>query len=202
MVAGRRLAGLDAGGGVLTWIVARAAGFTAYGLLTGSVVLGLALGLRWRSPRWPRWATTELHRFVTLLTLVFLGLHVLLLALDGYMRFRPVELLVPFANHYRPLWTGLGVVAAWLALAVWASTWLQGLIGHRAWRRLHLATFVVYAAATVHGLQAGSDGHRPWALTVYAASALMVAGLTAARLAGARRPAAQRPLERIPAERV
>ena len=171
MVAGRRLAGLDAGGGVLTWIVARAAGFTAYGLLTGSVVLGLALGLRWRSPRWPRWATTELHRFVTLLTLVFLGLHVLL-ALDGYMRFRPVELLVPFANHCRPLWTGLGVVAAWLALAVWASTWLQGLIGYRAWRRLHLATFVVYATAT------------------------------AARLAGARRPAAQRPLERIPAERV
>jgi methionine sulfoxide reductase heme-binding subunit len=94
------------------------------------------------------------------------------------------------------------VVAAWLALGVWASTWLQGLIGYRAWRRLHLATFVVYAAATVHGLQAGSDGHGPWALTVYAASALMVAGLTAARLAGARRPAAQRPLERIPAERV
>jgi uncharacterized protein YciI len=145
------------------------------------------MGLRWRSPRWPRWATTELHRFVTLLTLVFLGLHVLLLALDGYMRFRVVELLVPFANHYRPLWTGLGVVAARLALAVWASTWLPGLIGYRAWRRLHLATFVVYAAATVHGLQAGSDGHTPWALTVYAASALTVAGLTAARLAGARR---------------
>ena len=202
MVAGRRLAGLDAGGGVLTWIVARAAGFTAYGLLTGSVVLGLALGLRWRSPRWPRWATTELHRFVTLLTLVFLGLHVLLLALDGYMRFRLVELLVPLANHYRPLWTGLGVVAAWLALAVWASTWLQGLIGYRAWRRLHLATFVVYGAATVHGLQAGSDGHTPWALAVYAASALTVAGLTAARLAGARRPAAQRLLEPSPAERV
>lgn len=77
------LAGLDAGGGMLTRIVARAAGFTAHGLLTGSVVLGLALGLRWRSPRWPRWATTELHRFVTLLTLVFLGLHVVLLALDG-----------------------------------------------------------------------------------------------------------------------
>ena len=129
MVAGRRLAGLDGGGGMLTWIVARAAGFTAYGLLTGSVVLGLALGLRWRSPRWPRWATTELHRFVTLLTLIFLGLHIVALALDDYMRFGLVELLVPFANPYRPLWTGLGVVAAWLALAVWASSWLQGRIG-------------------------------------------------------------------------
>jgi predicted ferric reductase len=196
VVGGRRLVGLDGGGGVLIWIVARAAGFTAYGLLTCSVVLGLALGLRWRSPRWPRFATTELHRFVTLLTLVFLGLHVLLLALDGYMRFGLVELLVPLANHYRPLWTGLGVVAAWLALAVWASTWLQGLIGYRAWRRLHFATFVVYAAATIHGLQAGSDGHRPWALALYAASVLTVAGLTTARLAGPRQPTAPRPLER------
>jgi predicted ferric reductase len=183
---------------MLTWIVARAAGFTAYGLLTGSVVLGLALGRRWRSPRWPRWATTELHRFVTLLTLVFLGLHVLLLALDGYMRFGLAELLVPLANHYRPLWTGLGVVAAWLALAVWASTWLQGRIGYRAWRRLHFATYLVYGAATLHGLQAGSDGHRPWALALYAGSALTVAGLTAARLAALRRPANRpaRPMQR------
>jgi len=118
---GQAPAGQDGGGGMLTWIVARAAGFTAYGLLTGSVVLGLALG--------PRWATTELHRFVTLLTLVFLGLHVVALALDGYLRFGLVELLVPFANRYRPLWIGLGVVAAWLALAVWASSWLQGRIG-------------------------------------------------------------------------
>ena len=186
---------------MLTWIVARAAGFTAYGLLTGSVVLGLALGLRWRSPRWPRWATTELHRFVTLLTLIFLGLHIVALALDDYMRFGLVELLVPFANPYRPLWTGLGVVAAWLALAVWASSWLQGRIGYRAWRRLHFATYLVYAAATPHGLQAGSDGHTPWALALYAASALTVAGLTTARLAGPRQPAGRpaRPLERTAA---
>ena len=181
---------------MLTWIVARAAGFTAYGLLTCSVVLGLALGLRWRSPRWPRFATTELHRFVTLLTLVFLGLHVLLIALDGYMRFRLVELLVPLASHYRPLWTGLGVVAAWLAVAVWASTWLQRLIGYRAWRRFHFATFLVYAAATVHGLEAGSDGHTPWALALYASSALTVTGLATVRLAGGRPAAAPRPMER------
>jgi predicted ferric reductase len=195
VVAGRRLAGLDGGGGVLTWILARAAGFTAYGLLTCSVVLGLALGLRWRSPHWPRFATTELHRFVTLLTLVFLGLHVLLIALDGYMRFRLVELLVPLASHYRPLWTALGVVAAWLAVAIWASTWLQRLIGYRAWRRLHFATILVYAAATVHGLETGSDGHTPWALALYAISALTVTGLATVHLAGGR-PAAPRPMER------
>jgi predicted ferric reductase len=195
VVAGRRLADLDGGGGVLIWIVARAAGFTAYGLLTCSVVLGLALRLRWRSPRWPRFATTELHRFVTLLTLVFLGIHVVLIALDGYMHFRLVELLVPLASHYRPLWMGLGVVAAWLAVAVWVSTWLQRLIGYRAWRRLHFATFLVYAAAAVHGLQAGSDGHAPWALALYATTTLTVTSLATVRLVGDR-PPAPRPMER------
>jgi predicted ferric reductase len=177
---------------VLTWVVARAAGFTAYALLTASVLLGLALGMRWRSPRWPRFATTELHRFVTLLTLVFLGLHVLTIALDGYMRFSLVEVLVPLASQYRPLWMGLGVVAAWLAATVWASTWLQRLIGYRTWRRLHYATFAVYAAATVHGFAAGSDRGAPWALAVYAASVAAVVGLTAARLAAPGSPSAGR----------
>jgi predicted ferric reductase len=175
---------------VLIWIVARAAGFTAYALLTVSVLLGLALGLRWRSPRWPRFATTELHRFVTLLTLVFLGLHIVTIALDGYMHFRLVELLVPLASHYRPLWMGLGVVAAWLAAAVWVSTWLRRLVGYRTWRRLHYATFAVYAAATIHGFAAGSDSHAPWALPLYGASVLAVGGLTIARLLASDRPAA------------
>jgi predicted ferric reductase len=190
------VAGLDGGtgAGVLTWTVARAAGFTAYALLTASVALGLALGMRWRSPRWPRFATTELHRFVTLLTLVFLGLHVLLIALDRYMRFRLVELLVPLASHYRPLWMGLGVVAAWLAVAVWLTTWLQRLIGYRAWRRVHYATFAVYAAATLHGVAAGSDAAAPWAVLLYAASLVTVAILLVARLAT---PAPARPAPQL-----
>ena len=170
---------------MLTWVVARAAGFTAYELLGASVALGLALGLRWRSPRWPRFATTELHRFVTLLTLVLLGLHILAIALDSYTHFRLVEILVPLASSYRPLWMGLGVVAAWLAAAVWVSTLLQRLIGYRTWRALHYATFAIWAAATLHGLGAGSDRGAPWALLLYAANVVVVGGLTVARVAAA-----------------
>src|SRR5215211_527915 len=173
--------------------VARAAGFTAYGLLTGSVVLGLALGLRWRSPRWPRWATTELHRFVTLLTLVFLGLHVVLLALDGYMRFRPVELLVPFANHYRPLWTGLGVVAAWPAPAGRAPNgpWNPapprefdpGRGDHHAWPMAEWIYFLHpprddFAATMTDEERAAFAAHAAWLGRLLADGVLILAGPT------------------------
>jgi sulfoxide reductase heme-binding subunit YedZ len=61
----------------LTWVTARAAGFTAFALLSSSVALGLVLSSPVRSERWPRFVTTELHRFATLLSLVFIAVHVL-----------------------------------------------------------------------------------------------------------------------------
>ena len=54
----------------VTWDVARAGGFTAFGLLTLSVAIGLALTLHLQSPRWPRIINSELHNFLTLLALI------------------------------------------------------------------------------------------------------------------------------------
>ncbi len=166
----------------LTWVTTRAAGYTSFVLLTASVALGLLLSSQWRSSRWPRFATTELHRFVTLLTLVFIAIHVSVALLDRFIRFSFVEVLVPFISHYRPLWTGLGIVAAYLATAVWLSTWLQRLIGYRWWRRLHFATFVVYAAAAAHGIGSGSDTRSAWSWAIYVASFTLVGGLLGLRL--------------------
>jgi hypothetical protein len=47
----------------LAWYTARASGYTALMMLTLSMVVGLVLGLQLHSPRWPRFLTTELHRF-------------------------------------------------------------------------------------------------------------------------------------------
>ena len=57
---------------------------------------------------------------------------------------------------------GLGIVALYLLLAVWVTTLLRKRIGHRLWRRVHGLAFAVYAAATVHGLGAGSDTRTFW----------------------------------------
>jgi hypothetical protein len=85
-------------------------------------------------------------------------------------------------SHYRPLWMALGIVAGYLALAVWLSTELRPRIGYGWWRRLHSLAFADYALATVHGLATGSDTRTPWALGFYAGSALLVGSLLGVRL--------------------
>jgi hypothetical protein len=176
----------------LTWVTTRAAGYTAFALLTLSVALGLVLSSPLRSKRWPRFATTELHRFVTLLTLVFIGVHVLVAMLDRFISFRLVEVLVPFTSHYRLFWMGLGIVSAYLAVAVWASSWLQRRIGYAWWRRLHYATFAVYVGAAAHGLGSGSDAGWAWSRSIYVASFVLVGGLLIMRLPARDRPAPAR----------
>ena len=85
----------------------------------------------------------------------------------------------PGLSPYRPLAVGIGVLAAELMVLIYASFSLRRRIGVRNWRRLHYLTFGVFAAATVHGLAAGTDR---WAFGLYAGSVALVAGLTAWRI--------------------
>lgn len=166
----------------VVWDVARAGGFVAYVLLTLSVVLGLALSRRWQHPRWPRLVTNELHSYVTLLALVFTSLHTLAVWLDPFTRFAWRDVLVPLATWYRPLWMAAGIVGTYLLLAIWISSQVRPRLGYAWWRRLHTLTFAVYVLATVHGLGAGTDTRQPWALELYAGSALLVGALLIQRL--------------------
>ncbi len=168
--------------GTLTWTIARAGGFLAYGLLTASVVLGLLLGLGWKNRTFTRFVTTETHRFVTLLGLLFIAIHGASLLLDPFIGFTPIEVLVPFASHYRPLFVALGIVGGYLALAIWASEYVRSRIGYAWWRRFHVLAFGAWALATVHGIGNGSDTRAAWALAIYGISAALVVGLLALRL--------------------
>lgn len=168
--------------GQITWTVARAGGFLAYGLLTASVVLGLVLGLGWKNRLFTRFVTTETHRFVTLVGLVFIAIHGVSLLLDPFIGFTPLEILVPFASHYRPLFAALGIVGGYLAIAIWASEYVRSRIGYAWWRRFHVLAFAAWALATVHGIGNGSDTRAPWAIAVYAISSALVVGLLALRL--------------------
>jgi sulfoxide reductase heme-binding subunit YedZ len=149
------------------WILARAAGLAAYVLLTGSVLAGLVVKARPFGRSLRAATATDLHRTLALLGLGFLGLHATALALDTTVRMPLAALLVPGLSPYRPLATGLGVLAAELMALVYASFGLRRRIGIRAWRALHWLTYAVFAGATVHGLAAGSDSARPWALGLY-----------------------------------
>jgi sulfoxide reductase heme-binding subunit YedZ len=149
------------------WILARAAGFAAYLLLTGSVLAGLTVKTRVLGRAVRAAAVVDLHRTLALLGLGFLALHGTALALDTTVRIPAAALLVPGLSPYRPLATGIGVLSAELTVLVYASFGLRRRIGMRAWRALHWLTYAVFAGATVHGLAAGSDSARPWALGTY-----------------------------------
>jgi predicted ferric reductase len=167
----------------LTWDIARAGGFTAYILLTLAVIVGLALSTQIQSPRrWPRLLNSELHNFLTLLSTIFLGVHILATWVDPYTRFSWNEILIPLASHYRPEWMALGIVAVYLGIAIGISTWLRPHIGYKLWRQLHVLTLVIFALATIHGIGTGSDTQTPWALGIYLVSSVLVGSLLCRRL--------------------
>ena len=166
----------------LAWYVARAGGLTALVLLTISVSLGLLLSLRAHSPRWPRFAIEDVHRFAGMLTGAFIVVHGAGLLLDTYLPFSLGDLLLPGAGPYRPWATALGIVAAELLAALAVANRLRGRLGYSFWRRTHYLNFAVWTLAILHGLISGTDTATPWAVGLYIACISTVAFLTAARL--------------------
>ncbi len=178
----------------VTWDVARAGGFTAYILLTLAVVVGLALSTQLQSPsRWPRLINSELHNFLTLLSTIFLGVHVLAVIADPFTHFGWNEILIPLASHYRPEWMALGIVGLYLGIAIGISTLLRKRIGYKWWRRLHVLTLGIFALATIHGLGTGSDTQTWWALGIYLVSLVLVGALFCRRIFSSRGKSKQAP---------
>jgi methionine sulfoxide reductase heme-binding subunit len=167
----------------VTWDVARAGGFTAYVLLTLAVAMGLMLSGQLQSPsRWPRLLNSELHNFLTLLSTIFLVVHVLAVWVDPFTHFGWNEVFIPFASHYRPAWMALGIVALYLGIAIGISTWLRPRIGYTWWRRLHVLTLGIFALAAIHGIGTGSDTQTGWGLSIYVVSIVLVGSLLCRRL--------------------
>jgi hypothetical protein len=140
----------------VAWLVARAAGLVAFGLLTLSVWLGLGMSTRLLAPKWTK-QLLGLHRTLACMGLWMVGLHVGAILVDPFLHFGALGALVPGAATYRPGAVALGVVAGWLILALAASFDARRWIGQKGWRRLHYATFAAFWLALGHALLVGTD---------------------------------------------
>ena len=178
------------------WLLARASGLTAYVLLTLSVLAGLAVKSRPFGAAVRAASATDTHRFFSLLALGAIALHAITLVLDQTVHIGLAALLIPGLASYRPIATGLGVFAAELAALIIISFPLRKRIGVRAWRRLHFTTYAVFAAATAHGLAAGTDTHRLWAYGLYLGAVFAVAAATTWRALA--RPIRTKGVPRVP----
>ena len=170
------------------WLASRSAGLVAYALLSAAVLLGLAMALRLGSPRLRREAR-GLHERLALLALGATAAHGLFLLADPWLQPGLRGLLVPFAAEYRPLWTGLGVLAGYLAAGLSLTYYARRRLGVRRWRKAHRFIPVAWALAAVHVAGAGTDAVSVWLQVPLALSAALVLALLAERLFGARRRA-------------
>jgi sulfoxide reductase heme-binding subunit YedZ len=179
------------------WLASRAAGIVAYLLLSASVLLGLAMALRLIAPR----ATAVLraaHERLGLLALGAVATHALLLLGDGWLRPRVTDLLVPFTMDYRPVWTGLGILAFYLTAALSLTYYARRRIGARRWRTAHRLIPAAWAIAAVHVIGAGTDAGSLWLQLPIALTIALVVAFLGERLLAGRAPGATRTPRRVP----
>jgi predicted ferric reductase len=160
------------------WYAARASGVAAYVVLSLVVSLGLGLGGKAQSRAWPRFSIEDVHRFGGLLAGSLIGIHVLTIAADSFLPFSLMQLLVPFTSSYRPLWTGLGIAAAEILVALAITNHYRRRLPYSFWRKAHYLNFAVWALASIHGLMAGTDRGAMWLALIYATSVAVVAALS------------------------
>lgn len=151
------------------WYVTRASGTTSLVLLTIVVLLGVITSMDGVTPRLPRFVPGALHRNISLLALVFLGLHIATTVVDGYAPIGWIDGVVPFVSGYHPLELGLGTVAFDLILALIGTSLLRSRISHVTWRFVHLSAYLCWPIAVVHAMTIGTDRAQGWMLILDAA---------------------------------
>jgi methionine sulfoxide reductase heme-binding subunit len=156
------------------WYATRATGIVSLVLLTAVMVLGVATAHRVSTAAWPRFAWQELHRRLSLVAVVFIGLHIATTVADGYAPIGWISAVVPFTSAYRRLWLGLGTVAVDLLLAVGISSLLRARIKHRTWRALHWLAYLSWPVAVLHTLGTGTDPRLHWVLVLVAACTVAI----------------------------
>jgi methionine sulfoxide reductase heme-binding subunit len=177
--------------GPALWYATRATGLVTLLLLTVTVLLGILTTGRFATGNWPRFLTVGLHRNLSLLTVVFVALHVATTVVDTFTAIPLTAAFVPFSSSYKTFWLGLGAVALDLLIALVATSLIRNRLGVRAWRGVHWAAYACWPVALAHGLGAGTDRSTLWVFVLTVASAAVVAGVATWRFVGAARAGAR-----------
>lgn len=172
------------------WLASRASGIVALCLVALSVALGLAMAGRLGGSSAARRLRT-VHEHVALVGLVAVAIHGLTLLGDRWLHPGLQGIAVPFALSYRPIATGLGVVAGYAAALLGLSFYARRRIGARLWRRLHRLTVLVYVLGVAHAIGAGTDARSPWLRLAIFALTIPIGALFALRVTAQRRKPAR-----------
>jgi sulfoxide reductase heme-binding subunit YedZ len=151
------------------WITSRAAGGAALLLSGAAVAVGLMMSAKRANSN--KRDLRAIHEALSLTTLAMVALHGLALLGDSYLNPGLTGITIPFVAFYRPVWTGLGIVAGYGLAALGLTYYARDRIGAARWRKLHRFTALFWVLAIVHTIGAGTDAAQLWFLV---ASGLIV----------------------------
>ena len=160
--------------GTALWYASRATGVISLILLSVVAILGIVVNRQGRLPGLPRFAVTGLHRSLSLLTVAFLGTHIVTAIADGYVHIPWLSTIVPFTSAYERFWVGLGTVAVDLVAAVIITSLLRARIRPAVWRAVHWLAYASYPVVVIHSLGASKDLRSGWLLALTMASVFAV----------------------------
>lgn len=170
----------------LSWFISRSSGWVAAVLLALTVIWGVLGSSRLIERRGvPRWLQ-DLHRYLALLTVFFIAVHLLALVGDNYMHIGWRELFVPYALRWKPGAVAWGVVALYCIAVVQVSSWLRPWLPRALWRRVHYLSYPALWMALVHGLKAGTDANNIGIRLGVIVLVALTAFTTAVRILGTR----------------
>lgn len=166
-----------------TWLGIRASGVTAWGLLTAVVLWGILLKTQLLGRLAPPMRLLDLHRWLGVIALGFLVVHMALLMVDTFMKFSIWQILVPGLAPNQTFAYALGTIAFWLLVPVSFLGRLRakmGVAGNRWFKNAHLIAYAAWPFATAHYVLAGTDALTQWSLALlFAGTALLVMALLA-----------------------
>jgi predicted ferric reductase len=140
------------------WLASRAAGFTALGLLTVQIALGLVLSHPTNKSTWK--LSKRLfpwHENAWIFVLAFLAAHIVSLIADPYAGVGVLGAFIPGLSEYRSAPVALGSLGLWALLATGATARYTRLLPSGTWLSIHRLSIVVFVLAWMHGLLAGTD---------------------------------------------
>jgi DMSO/TMAO reductase YedYZ heme-binding membrane subunit len=174
------------------WYATRATGLMALVLLTLTMVFGLTTTTRARARNWPGFAQQEMHRRISILSVVFVGLHVLTSVMDTFVNIPLAAVVIPFTSKYQGFWVGVGAIALDLMIAVFVTSLLRERMRPATWRAVHWLAYLSWPVALAHTFGMGTDAGEGWVIVLGIVCGLSVAAALGWRLRAASRQASAR----------
>lgn len=170
------------------WYLMRGSGVVTLILFTAVVMLGIATTKRWRVGRLPRFVTLGLHRNMSLLAVVFLGVHIATAILDSYAKVSLAQVVFPVPTSAYNLYLGLGAISLDLLAAVAITSLVRRHLTQRVWKGVHWLAYGSWALAFGHSIGIGTDRASTWFLGTAVVCFSAVVGTVVWRLFELRRP--------------